>query len=83
MQPPHGRGVVGDLFDGFFQRHRLLFAHPIAEQMGLQRGIHDLRHVGTGIRKGNDRTRMLHHIQHLSLILIRNRLPEEHFQITF
>ena len=41
---PHGRGIVGDLFDGFFQRHCLLFAYLTA--VGLQRGVHDLRYVG-------------------------------------
>ena len=52
----------GQLLNGFFQGHGLLLSDPVAQQMGLQRRIHDLRHVSSGVGEGDDRMGVLHHL---------------------
>ena len=45
---------------GFFQSEGLRAAHPVAQHVGRNGGVHDLRHVGAGVREGHDGAGVLH-----------------------
>ena len=51
------------------------------EQMRLQRTVHDLRHVRARIGERHHRARMLHHLEHVVLVFVRDRLAEEHLEV--
>ena len=55
----------------------------MAQQVRLQRRIHDLRDVRTGIGEGHHAAWVLHHGQHVILIFIGERLTEERVEIRF
>ena len=81
VQAPLGSRHEGELPDRVFQCYGLLLAHPMAQQMGLQGRVHNLRNVGAGVREGDDRTRVAHHLQHMLLVLIGQRLQEELLEV--
>ena len=76
-----GGGVAGDHLHRLLEREGLLLAHPVAEQMRLQRAVHDLRDVGAGVGEGHDRARMLHQLQRLALVLVGDRLDHEELHV--
>jgi hypothetical protein len=63
------------------QREGLLVPHPVAEQVGLQRGVHDLRDVRAGVGEGDHRARVAHHLQHVLLHLIGHGMHEEALEV--
>src|SRR5580658_1844819 len=81
MEAPMGGGVVGDEPHRFFEGERPALAHPMAQEMRLQRIVHDLRDMGAGVGEGHDRARMLHHFERLVLIFIGDRLNEKELQV--
>ena len=53
----------------------------MAQDVRLERGVHDLGDVGTGIREGDDRPRVLHQLERVILVLVRDGLEEEPLQV--
>jgi len=80
--PLRGRHEA-QLVHGLFQAQRLFVADPVAQHVGLERGVHDLRHVSPGVREGDDRAGMAHHLQHVVLVVIDQRLQEKALQMFF
>ena len=44
-----GGGLARELVDGALERHDLAVADPVAEQVGGEAGVAELRHMGTGV----------------------------------
>ena len=63
------------------QREDLPLAHPVAQQMRLQRGVDDLRDVRAGVGERHHRARVLHHRQHVVLHLVGDRVHEEPIEV--
>ena len=66
---------------GVFQRELLAVAHPVAQQVRLQRRIHDLGDVRPAVRERRDGPRVLQQVQHQVLVLVRQSLHEEHLEV--
>ena len=81
VHAPVRGGDGGQLPDGFLQRHRLPLAYPVAEQVRLQRAVHDLGDVGARVRERDHRTGMPHHLEDVILVLVGGRLAEELLEV--
>ena len=81
MKAPMGRRVVSQQADRLFQGEGLAVAHPMAQQMGLQRAVHDLRNVGAGVGESHHRTRVPDHLEHVVLVFVGDGLEKELPQI--
>ena len=67
--------------DRLLEREGLLCPHPVIEQVGLERRVHELRDVGPGVGERRDRARVAHDLERDVLVLVGHGLEEEEVQV--
>ncbi len=80
-EAPVRRGYERQHAHRLLERERLLRAHPVAQEVCLERRVDDLRDVGAGVGERHDRARMSHHLEHGVLIFVGDRVDEETLEV--
>jgi hypothetical protein len=80
-QAPLRGCVEGDHPDRLLERQRLLGAHPVAQEMRLERGVHELGDVRARVREGHDGARVLDQLEGVLLVLVGDGLEEEELEV--
>ena len=81
-EPPVRGGLEAQHAHRLLERERACRApHPVAQEVRLERGVHDLRDVRARVREGDHRSRMLDQLERVVLVLVGDRLEEEPLEI--
>ena len=66
---------LGQLVHGLLDRQHALLAHPVAEQVGGQRGVAQLADVGAGVGQAERAAVLLEQRAHAVLVVVGERRP--------